>query len=67
VAAAAVRGNHDERNTGSLTEEIERLDVARVIVAAAFIHGDEDRGALPEFLVALGWWSARVTERFLYR
>lgn len=53
MAAAAVRGNHDERNAGSVTEEIKRLDIAGVIVAATFIHGDEDRGALPEFLVVL--------------
>src|SRR6266852_6725660 len=34
---------YDHGNARSVTEEIERLDIPRIVVAAAFIKGDEDR------------------------
>ena len=38
--------NHDQRDAGAVAEVVERLHVARVVVAAAFVEGDEDRGVL---------------------
>ena len=49
-------GRDDERrDAGAVAEVVERLDVAGVVVAAAFVEGDEDGGALPQFLLA---WTA---------
>jgi hypothetical protein len=45
--------NGDHRNARARAEEIDRLDEARVIKAAALVHGDEDRGLGPLLLVAL--------------
>src|SRR6267378_43111 len=53
MATTAVGGYHDQWDARAITEEIEVLDIAGVIVTAAFIDSDEDRSALPEFLVAL--------------
>jgi hypothetical protein len=35
-----------KRDAGAVAEEVERLHVARVVVAAAFVEGDEDGGVL---------------------
>src|SRR5579875_336465 len=48
---AAARGewrDREQRHPGAVAEEIERLDIARIPVAAALIEGDEDRGTGPE-------------------
>src|SRR6202035_2505211 len=42
VARDQIRRDHDQRDTGAVAEEVERLHIARVVVAAAFIEGDED-------------------------
>src|ERR1700730_16511062 len=36
--------NHEHRNPGPIAEEIERLDIAGVVVAAALVERDYDRG-----------------------
>ncbi len=43
--------NDDRRNTSAVTEEVERLNVSRVVVAAAFVEGHDDGGAGPEFRI----------------
>src|SRR5882762_6827731 len=53
MVTTAVGGYHDHWDARAITEEIEVLDIAGVIVTAAFIDSDEDRSALPEFLVGL--------------
>src|ERR1700736_5971692 len=53
VATLPEGGDDDERNARAVAEEVERLDVAGVIVAAAFVEGDDKRGAFEKFLVAL--------------
>ena len=45
--------NRNERNTGAVAEEVNRLDIAGIVVAAAFIEGDEDRRRRPELRIAL--------------
>src|ERR1035438_7517844 len=45
--------NGDHGNARARAEEIDRLDEARVIEAAALVRGDEDRCLLPLLLVAL--------------
>src|SRR5258708_35165554 len=44
--------NGDHRNAWTCPEEVNRLDEARVIVAAALVHGDKNRGFGPLFPVA---------------
>ncbi len=38
----------EQRDPRAVAEEVHRLNVARVPVAAPFIEGDEDGGALPD-------------------
>ena len=45
--------DHDHRDAGAVAEEVERLNIARVPVAAAFVEGDEDRGVLPQRRIGL--------------
>src|SRR5450432_2759813 len=54
--------NGDHRNAWTCTEEINRLDEARVIVAATFIHSDKDRGFGPLFRVALRQFNDVLSE-----
>src|SRR6266481_403934 len=42
VARVGVRRNHSQRNARAVAEEIERLHISRVVIAAAFIHGYEN-------------------------
>ena len=51
VARLRVPGHRNQRNARAVAEEVERLDVARVVVAAALIGGDEDRGRRPQLFV----------------
>ena len=52
--AAGGEGRHDdERNAWAIAKEIERLDVAGIVVTAAFVHGDDKRGFREEGGVAL--------------
>jgi len=47
VADMATRGERrddDQGNPGPVAEEIDRLDVARVKVAATLVHGDDESG-----------------------
>src|SRR4029077_13617044 len=43
----------DQWNTRAVAEEIERLNVARVVIAAAFVEGDDQSSALEQFGVGL--------------
>ena len=52
--AASREGRYgDHGNARACPEEINRLDEAGVIVAAALVYSDEDRGFTPLFRVAL--------------
>src|SRR5215469_9277032 len=53
VAGLGVLRYHDQRDAGTVAEEVERLHITRVVVAAAFINGDEDSGAVPQRRVLL--------------
>src|SRR6202022_1496828 len=53
VALLGERRNRNERNAGAVAEEVDRLDIAGIVVAAAFVGGDEDRRRRPEFRIAL--------------
>src|SRR6266851_2564211 len=61
MSATAVVGNHDQRDTRAIAKEIQVLDIAGVVVAAAFIHGDEDRGAFPKL-----WIGSYAVDDFLH-
>jgi len=37
----------------AVAEEVDRLDIAGVVVAAALVHRDDDGRGLPQFLVGL--------------
>jgi hypothetical protein len=37
-----IRRNHEQGNAGAIAKEIERLNVARVVVAAALVKGRRD-------------------------
>lgn len=54
VTAPRERRNRDHRNPRPGAEEIDGLDEAGIVVAAALVHGDEDRRAFPLLPVALG-------------
>src|SRR5580698_1146990 len=47
-STGGVRRNDEQWNTRAIPEEIDGLNVARVVVAAAFIEGNEDRSARPQ-------------------
>src|SRR6266478_1715159 len=49
VPATAKGRNHNERNTRTIAEEVQRLDVAGVIVAAAFVERNNQRGGRKQF------------------
>src|ERR1700733_4087491 len=53
VAARGERRDDDQRDTGSVTEEIERLNVAGIVVSTAFVEGDEHCRARPKSRVSL--------------
>src|SRR5580693_2523210 len=46
-ATGGIRRNDQQRNPRAIAEEVNRLDVPGIIVAAAFIEGDEDGRARP--------------------
>jgi hypothetical protein len=64
VAGLRVRRHHDHRHASPIAEERNGLDVAGVVVAAALVEGDEDRGALPQRRVALDLVDGMGGERF---
>src|ERR1700760_2468525 len=53
MAALGIGRHNDERDPGAIAEEVNWLDVARIVVAAAFVESDEDCGALPHFRIGL--------------
>jgi hypothetical protein len=53
MAFLGVGRNCNERNARAVAEEIERLDKAGIVVAAAFVGGDEDRRRRPQRGIAL--------------
>ena len=48
MARLGVSGYNDQRDAGAIAEKVQRLHIAGIIVAAAFIHGDENRGVTPK-------------------
>ena len=48
IALFGVGRNRNERNACAVAEEVDRLDVAGIIVAATFVGGDEDCRRRPE-------------------
>ena len=52
MAARGKLGDHEQRDARAVAEEVQRLNVPGVVVAAAFIVGDEDHGVLPVRRVA---------------
>ena len=52
MALLRERRDDDHRNARAIPEEVDGLDITRVVIAAAFIHRDENRRLRPELLVA---------------
>lgn len=48
VAWPGVRRNHNQRNARAIAEEIERLHISRVVIAAAFVYSHENCSSAPE-------------------
>src|SRR5271155_2916692 len=63
-AAGRERGNNDKWDARSITEEVQRLDVAGVVVAAAFIEGDEHRRLPREFPIGVEPVEENLQHRF---
>src|SRR6202042_567656 len=53
VTALAERRNDQQRDAGTVSEEIDGLDVTGIVVAAAFILRDKDCRAGPHFWLSL--------------
>src|SRR6516164_8704049 len=53
MAAGRERRHCDHRDTRTGAEEVDPLDEAAVVEAAALVDGDEDRGVLPDLGVGL--------------
>ncbi len=53
LAARRVRREDEERNARAVAEEVERLDEARVPIAAGLVPGDEHRGLGLELRIGL--------------
>ncbi len=49
VAALGEGRDDDKRNARPVAEKVERLDVAGVVVAAAFVQRDDERGFRHQF------------------
>ena len=64
MTALGIFGYNDERNASSISEEVDGLDVARVVVSAALIEGDEDGGVVPERRVRLDLVDDLLDEAF---
>src|SRR5580704_1183103 len=47
VSALRIFRHDEERDARSVAEIVDRLDVTGVVVAAALVDGDQDRGGLP--------------------
>src|ERR1700730_6266918 len=57
--------NRDKRNPGAVAQEVDRLDISGIVVAAAFVGGNEDRGRLPEVGIAFNPIDQRLQEFFV--
>src|SRR6202162_4844776 len=53
VACRGEGRNHQSWNSGAVAEVIEGLDISGVVVAAAFVEGNDDGGAGPQCFVGL--------------
>ena len=53
-----------QRNAGAVAEIIQRLHVSGVVVTAALIEGDEDRGVLPQRRILLYFIDDLLGEAF---
>src|ERR1700722_18434580 len=53
MAFSGVRRYDDHGNAGTISKEVQGLNIAAVEVSAAFIRGDQNRGMRPEFRVRL--------------
>jgi hypothetical protein len=48
VTRVGVRRNHNQRNARAVAEEIERLHISRVVIAAAFVCSHENCSGAPK-------------------
>jgi hypothetical protein len=48
VAWRGVWRNYNQRNARAVAEEIERLHISRVVIAAPFVYSHENCGGAPE-------------------
>ena len=65
VAGLGIRRNDDERDASYIAEEVEDLSVAGVVIAAAFVGGNENGCALPELGVGLDCFHNLLDEAFI--
>ena len=47
AAALRIGRNHQQRNPRAVAEEVDRLHITGIPVAATFVEGDHDRGVVP--------------------
>ena len=64
VTALGVLRDDDQRDACAIAEEVDRLDVARVIVSAALIEGDEDCSVVPKRWIGLDLVDDLLDEAF---
>ena len=64
VTALGVLRDDDQGNACTIAEEVDRLDVARVIVSAALVEGDEDGSVVPKRRVGLDLVDDLLDEAF---
>lgn len=53
VSRLRIRRHDDQGNPRSITEEIQRLHIAGIVITAAFVKGDEDGRVLPQIRITL--------------
>src|SRR5579872_1965528 len=53
ASAARERRDHEQRYARAVAEEVERLDEARIVEAAALVPGHDDRGFGKQFRLGL--------------
>src|SRR5262249_232421 len=66
VAALGKGGNDDERDARTVTEEVQRLEVAGIPVTAAFVKGNDEGRIFGQFVMALEPGEKAVDKRFKY-
>jgi len=64
VSRLGVERHDDHRNARAVAKEVHRLHVSRIVIASAFVEGDEDGRTLPKFRIGFNGINDVLGEAF---